>query len=78
MIEMEGGHDIEKKHEATFEHWFRDNIYYGEHNAENVSKQLYHLSLGPDRQVRSYRGCIVNRVRFHTKECIETRTTQNS
>ena len=78
MIEREGGHDIEKKHEATFERWFRDNIYGGERNIENVSEQLYHLSLGPDRQVRSYRGCIVNGVRFHTKECAETRTTQNS
>jgi hypothetical protein len=78
LIEREGGHDIEKKHEATFERWFRDNIYSGERNAENVPEQLYHLSLGPDRQVRSYRGCIVNGVRFHTKECAETRTTQNS
>ncbi|XP_059454976.1 uncharacterized protein LOC132185188 [Corylus avellana] len=29
MIEREGGHDIEKKHEATFERWFRDNMYNG-------------------------------------------------
>jgi hypothetical protein len=78
MIEREGGHDIEKKHEATFERWFRDNIYSGERNVENVPEQLYHLSLGPDRQVRSYRGCIVNGVRFHTKECAKTRTIQNS
>ena len=78
MIEREGGHDIEKKHEATFERWFRDNIYSGGRSVENVSDQLYRLSLGPDYQVRSYRGCIVNGVRFHTKECAETRTTQNS
>ena len=49
MIEKEGGHDIEKKHEATFECWFQDNIYGGECNVENVPEQLYHLSLGPDR-----------------------------
>jgi hypothetical protein len=38
----------------------------------------YHLSLRPDYQVRSYKGCIVNEVRFHTRECAETRTIQNS
>ena len=78
MIKREGSHDIEKKHEATFKHWFRDNIYSGERNVENVQEQLYHLSLGPNRQVRSYIGCIVNVVRFHIKECAETRTTQSS
>jgi hypothetical protein len=78
MIEKEGGHDIAKKHEATFERWFRDNIYSGERNAKNVPKQLYHLSLEPDRQVKSYRGRTVNGVRFYTKECAETHTTQSS
>jgi hypothetical protein len=78
MIEKEGGHDIAKNHEATFERWFRDNIYNGERNAENVPKQLYHLSLKSDRQVKSYRGHTVNGVRFYTKECAETHTTQSS
>ena len=78
MIEREGGHDIEKKHKVTFESWFQNNIYNGKHKAKNVSKQLYHLSLRPDRQIRLYRGCIVNRVRFYIKECAKTRTTQSS
>jgi len=67
IIKNEGYHDFEKKHEATFARWFRDHIYSNGRNAENVPKELYNLACGPDRQVRSYRGCIVNGVRFHTK-----------
>jgi hypothetical protein len=78
LIERDGCHDIQKKHETNFERWFRDNIYRGACNAGNVPKPLYDLACGPERQVRSYRGCIVNGVRFHTKECAQNRTTQNS
>jgi len=78
IIESEGYHDIEKKHEANFARWFRDHIYSNGRNAKNVPKKLYNLACGPDCQVRSYRGCIVNGVKFHTKECAQTRTTQNS
>lgn len=77
MIEREGGPDIEKKHEANFECWFHKHLYNCRHNIENVSKQLYHLACGLDRQVRLYRGCIVNGVRYQTKECAQTHTTQN-
>jgi hypothetical protein len=68
--------DIEKRHEAEFERWFQNRIRGS--NAGNVSKQLYDLACGPNHLVRSYRGCIVNGVRFHTKECEQTRTIQNS
>jgi hypothetical protein len=78
LIEREGYHDIQKKHEANFERWFRDHIYSGESNAKNVPKQLYDLACGSEHQIRSYRGCIVNEVRFHTKEYAQIRTTQNS
>jgi hypothetical protein len=67
---------IEKRHEAEFERWFQNRICGS--NAANVSKQLYDLACGPDYLVRSYKGCIVNGVRFHTTECEQTRTTQNS
>jgi hypothetical protein len=78
LIKREGCHDIRKKHEANFERWFRHQICIGGRNAENVPKQLYDLACGSERQVRSYRGCIVNGVRFHTKEYAQIRTTQNS
>ncbi|XP_062156838.1 uncharacterized protein LOC133864501 isoform X3 [Alnus glutinosa] len=67
---------IEKRHEAEFERWFQNRICGS--NAANVSKQLYDLACGPNYLVRSYKGCIVNGVRFHTTECEQTRTTQNS
>jgi hypothetical protein len=76
MIEREGGPDIEKKHEANFEHWIQKHLNNCRRNAENVSKQLYHLACGFDQQVRSYRGCIVIGVRYQTKECAQTRTTR--
>jgi hypothetical protein len=69
LIEREGCHDIQKKHEANFERWFRDHIHSCGCNAEYVPKPLFDLACGSKRQVRSYRGCIVNGVRFHTKEC---------
>lgn len=78
MIKREGGRDIDKKHEANFERWFHKRLYNSGRTAANDSKHLYDLACGPDRHVRSYRGCIVNGVRYHTKECAETRTTQNS
>ena len=78
MIEREGGVDIEKKHEANFEHWFHKRLYNSKRSTDNESKQLYDLACGPDLHIKSYRGCIVNGVRYHTKEYAETRTTQNS
>jgi hypothetical protein len=48
MIEREGGPDIEKKHEANFERWFHKHLYNCRRNAENVSKQLYHLACRSD------------------------------
>lgn len=72
----EGSLDINEKHEAEFERWFQDRIC--GRNAVNVSKQLYDLACGPDYQVKLYRCCIVNGVRFQTKELAQNRTTQNS
>jgi hypothetical protein len=77
MIEREGGPDIRKKHEENFERWFHKHLYNCRCNAENVAKQLYHLAYEPYQQVRSYRSCIVNGVRYQTKECAQTPTTQN-
>ena len=78
MIKREGGIDIEKKHEANFECWFHKRLYNRRCSADNGSKKLYDLACGPDFHVRSYRGYIMNGVRYHTKEYAETCTTQNS
>ena len=47
-------------------------------NATNVSKELYSLACGSDALVAVYQGCIVNDVRFHTKDREHTRRTQSS
>jgi hypothetical protein len=78
MIEREGDLDIEKKHEANFECWFHKRLSDNRRSADNGSKQLYDLACGSEHHVRSYGGCIVNGVRYHTKEYAKTHTTQNS
>lgn len=39
---------------------------------------IYSLACGPDRDVNSYSGCIVNGIRFHTKDREANLKTQNS
>ena len=75
-IQGEGIIDINHKHEVEFENWFKNRICGG--NAANVSKELYSLACGSDALVAVYQGCIVNGVRFHTKDREHTRRTQNS
>jgi hypothetical protein len=66
MIKREGSIDIEKKHEANFERWFHKDLYnYGV--MQRMSQTNYIILHG--HQVRSYRGCIVNGVRYQMKEC---------
>jgi hypothetical protein len=69
---------MKKKHKATFERWLHKRLYNSGCIVENGSKQLYNHACRPDCHVRSYRGCIMNGVRCHTKECAETRTIQNN
>jgi hypothetical protein len=71
MIERKGDLDIEKKYEANFERWFHKCLYNSKRNVDNGSKQLYDLACGHDCHVRSYKGCIVNGVKYHTKEYAE-------
>ena len=40
--------------------------------------ELYSLGCGPDNQVHTYTRCIVNGVRFHTKDRDDRRITKNS
>jgi hypothetical protein len=75
-IEGEGTVDIQSKHEAEFESWFRHRIC--GHNVETMSKQIYDLACGMDHQVAMFKGCIVNSIRFHIKVYEQTLRTQNS
>ncbi|KAK9993895.1 hypothetical protein SO802_023598 [Lithocarpus litseifolius] len=75
-IQGEGIIDIDHKHEVEFENWFQNCICGSD--ATNVSQELYSLACGSDALVAAYKGCIVNGVRFHTKDREHTRRTQNS
>ena len=50
---------------------------YNQGNAR-VNKQLLDLARGPDRRVTRYKGCVINGLRFHTKDREMFRKTQNS
>lgn len=43
-----------------------------------MADDIYSLAMGQNSEVRSYSGCIVNGVRFHTTQLDNRRTTQNS
>lgn len=43
-----------------------------------ATDDLYSLACGPDNRVTQYTGCIVNGIRFHSKEREKYRRTQNS
>jgi hypothetical protein len=44
----------------------------------DVDEDLYLLACRPDKHVRSYTACIINRVWYHTMARDEHRMTQNS
>ena len=43
-----------------------------------ATNELYSVACGPDNQVHTYTGCIINGVRFHTKDRDDRHITQNS
>ena len=43
-----------------------------------ATDDLYSLACAPDKRVTQYTGCIVNGIRFHSKEREKNRRTQNS
>ena len=50
---------------------------YNNHSPE-ATEALYALACGPDVEVKKYNTCIVNGIRFHTKDRDSRRKTQNS
>lgn len=43
-----------------------------------ATDELWSLANGPNLLVKEYSGCIINGIRFHTKELDDRRTSQNS
>ncbi|XP_041011470.1 uncharacterized protein LOC121255260 [Juglans microcarpa x Juglans regia] len=78
MVE-EDQNNILRRHQSQFPAWFRSRI--RELRAirpGEITDDIYALACGPDPRVASYAGCIMNGVRFHTKERERRRRTQNS
>ncbi|KAK9281588.1 hypothetical protein L1049_004491 [Liquidambar formosana] len=76
---MESPRNVLKRHEEKFPKWFEDRVtqMYNQGNIR-INKNLLDLARGPDRRVTQYTGCIINGLRFHTKDHEAYRKTQNS
>lgn len=67
------------RQEKEFPTWFEKRMTNMlESGLVDATDKLYCLACKPDVRVHTYTGCIVDGVRFHTKELDDHRTTQNS
>ncbi|XP_041001830.1 uncharacterized protein LOC121247540 [Juglans microcarpa x Juglans regia] len=71
--------NVDRCHAAKFPTWFKSKIQdLRKNNPSEVSEDLYALACGPEPWVVSYSACIMNGIRFHTRNHEELRRTQNS
>ncbi|XP_040994301.1 uncharacterized protein LOC121240842 [Juglans microcarpa x Juglans regia] len=75
ILKEEDPHNINRRHRSQFPSWFKSRRAI---RPSEVINDIYALACGPDPWVASYAGCIMNGVRFHTKERERHRRTQNS
>ncbi|XP_019189011.1 PREDICTED: uncharacterized protein LOC109183385 [Ipomoea nil] len=70
--------NVNDRHKMKFPKWFREKVFQL-HNAHatKAMDDLYSLACGPQLCVRKYASCIVNGVRFHTKDRDSRHKTQN-
>ncbi|XP_042964558.1 uncharacterized protein LOC122298763 [Carya illinoinensis] len=86
-MKEEDPHNIDRRHQSQFHAWFRARVRffilfvalwgYILVALTTISDELYALACGPEPTVASYAGCIMNGIRFHTKEPERHRRTQN-
>ncbi|KAL3637369.1 hypothetical protein CASFOL_018537 [Castilleja foliolosa] len=71
--------NLEQQHKEKFPEWFKKHII-GLYNADpsGLNESLYSLACAPNRCIKKFSGCIVNGVRFLTKDRDSRRKTQNS
>ncbi|KAL3644293.1 hypothetical protein CASFOL_012225 [Castilleja foliolosa] len=76
---LEGCMNLEQEHKEKFPEWFKKHII-GLYNADpsGRNESLYSLACAPSRCIKKFSGCIVNGVRFLTKDRDSRRKTQNS
>ncbi|XP_065872300.1 uncharacterized protein [Euphorbia lathyris] len=74
-----GCRDIDQSHKKDFPIWFKEHmIHVYNEDPSRLNESLYSLACMPHRCSRKYTGCIVNGVRFMTKERDNRRKSQNS
>nr|GMD44164.1 uncharacterized protein LOC109169448 [Ipomoea batatas] len=78
LLEKESLSNVNERHKREFPKWFREKVFQL-HNAHatKAMDDLYSLACGPQLCVRKYTSCIVNGVRFHTKDRDSRHKTQN-
>ncbi|XP_059636458.1 uncharacterized protein LOC132278633 [Cornus florida] len=78
-LEQENTVNVQSRHAKEFPRWLETLIKEERyHNKSTINDDLYSLACGPESRIHRYSGCIVNGVRFHTKEREKNRRTQNS
>ncbi|KAG8373557.1 hypothetical protein BUALT_Bualt11G0036900 [Buddleja alternifolia] len=78
-LKQNGCRNVEKNHEEFFAKWLERRIEVASSEETSLlTEDLLHLAYGPDKRVTHYEVCIVNGLRFHTKQREMNKKTQNS
>ncbi|GFS41714.1 ribosomal RNA processing Brix domain protein [Actinidia rufa] len=79
LLHISNGQDITNLQRKHFPKWFKEQINrLRANNSKVANDELWSLANGPNLLVKEYSGCIVNGVRFRTREEDNRRKTQNS
>ncbi|XP_028074146.1 uncharacterized protein LOC114276562 [Camellia sinensis] len=79
LLQIPTGQDITQIQQKEFLKWFKEYINrLRVDEALEATEELWSLANGPNLLVKEYSGCIINGVRFHTKELDNRRKSQNS
>ncbi|GFS41570.1 hypothetical protein Acr_00g0075150 [Actinidia rufa] len=79
LLHVSNGQDITNLQRKHFPKWFKEQINrLRANNSKVANDELWSLANGPNLLVKEYSGCIVNGVRFRTREVDNRRKTQNS
>ncbi|XP_028069370.1 uncharacterized protein LOC114271905 [Camellia sinensis] len=79
LLQIPSGQDITQIQQKEFPKWFKEYINrLRVDEALEATEELWSLANGPNLLVKEYSGCIINGVRFHTKELDNRRKSQNS
>lgn len=79
QLKMESNANLLQRQQKHFPKWFKERMISLRHKRSiAATNELYALACGPDLRVRSYSGCDVNGVRYHTFDRDNRLTTQNN